>query len=227
MLIVVPCHGCWSSPDPTEVELGLGSVTMTFEGLPQTADADGASETNLRVTVVGGDGKPMRGPVRVGTTRGRLEGAGTSENSVLLSLDAAGQVEARLIAPSDSSVAVLTAAYGSVVRRETVLFRRARPEWVVLDAQKFSLGAEVGGFFELSARVGRSVGRVGEDPGIEWSLRPDVLGRAGATWDAPGSQATIKLVRGDSVPPGPVTVRVAVPDVGLVDSIIVWLRPPQ
>lgn len=219
-------HGCLADPSFDDLTRAIDSVTITFPDLPDAAFADGASEIEVSVEVKQA-ATAVQGPVLLSATRGMFQSAEAGEQFVLLSLDKDGKAFERLTVPADSGIAILTATYGGTVARESIVLRRALPEWAVLDANQFVLASEVGSILELTATLGRSRGNVTERPEVEWSTSRTVGDFAGATWDGANSKSTVKLVRREGVAPGPVTLRVSIPEAGVADSIVVWLAAPK
>lgn len=127
---------------------------VAIEVAPRRAPADGASTVAVRI-VVDTTVRPTPNTVTLTTTAGTLIGGSPG---LTVPVNDSGFAYARLRAPADSSLALVTATAGGITKNTEVSFDPAPPEQVQLTATAFELKAGTANFLTVTSQLLRASG---------------------------------------------------------------------
>lgn len=215
LLAALALAGCYDVAAPAR--------RATILTLPDTGTADGASLLLVGVTIDTTGLPADERIVTLNTTAGVFKASGSGVASV--TPDATGSAIALLRAPTDSTLALVTATVGKEAVLRTVTFHRALPDRVEVVPAQLAVGAGTGHQLALTIYLQRAVGT--PSPGAHVMLHsagpspadsaPGVFLPAELTSDATGMLHATFATR-DTSYRGPVTLRATVAPIGGVSG---------
>ncbi|MEL7361738.1 MAG: hypothetical protein AAFN13_06675 [Bacteroidota bacterium] len=206
-------------------------IRLEFSSDLEAVPADGA--TILEVTaMIPENADDTRRTVTLTTTAGAfIAPDGTAKATLDVKADISGAARARLrtplALPTHATEARITATIQGYVRDTTVVFTRALPEQLRLEASPFSLPVGFDSTTMLSAMLSRDMGRPTLGAAVTFSADIGEI-RAVTTSDSNGV-AKATYTPGDAAPGQAVWIRAETMGTGnlvLVDSTRVYLRSP-
>lgn len=164
-LVIAACSRVVDAPAP---QGNRGILDMTVSALTDTADGSRLDTVAVRVDT---SFRAFNSPVSFSTTAGALVNAASSGALSALA-DSLGVARAYLRAPSDSSVAVITASAGGSIASRSIQFVPAPPSLLRVTASSYFVQAVPGTMVTITATVNRVRGAISPGAVVRFEIVP-------------------------------------------------------